>query len=87
MRPDYPEWRAEKFHVPHHERNEPDLLDGTPESPQEHCHKTRRTLMSWKEWEIARCTTNQHEMKPKSLALTPEPCHVDIIHEKWIDFG
>ena len=42
--------------------------------------------MSPQEWEIAQCTINQHEMKPDSLALAPEPCHVDIIHDKWLDF-
>ena len=86
MKPDYPEGRAEQFHVPHHSRNEPDLLDGILESPQEHCHKSRRTLMSPQEWEIAQCTTNQDEMKPDSLALDPEPCHVDIIHAKCLNF-
>ena len=44
-----------------------DLLDGTPESPQEHCHKSRRTLMSLQEVEIARCPPNQMEMKPDYL--------------------
>ena len=33
-----------------------DFLDGTSESPQEHCHKSRRTLMSPQECEIAWCT-------------------------------
>ena len=31
-----------------------DFLDRTPESPQEHCHKTRWTLMSTQECKIAR---------------------------------
>ena len=84
MRPDYTEWHAEKFHVPHHSCNEPDLVDGTPESPQEHCHKPRRTLMPPQEWELARCTTNQHEMKTDSLALASEPCQVDIIHDNGL---
>ena len=48
-----------------------DLLDWTPESPQQHCHKTRRTLMSRQECKIAWCTQNQIEMRPISLALAP----------------
>ena len=36
-----------------------DLLDGTPESPQEHCHKSRKTLMSPQEHEIAQYTPNE----------------------------
>ena len=53
-----------------------DLLHGTPESPQQHCHKSRRTLMSPQECKIPRCTTNQLEMNPDSPALAPEqsPC-------------
>ena len=41
------------------------------ESPQQHCHKTRRTLMSPQECKIARCTENQIETRPISLALAP----------------
>ena len=63
-----------------------DLLDVTPESPQEHCHKYSRTLMLQQEQEIARCTTVQLEMKPDSPALAPELSHVHIIHDKCIDF-
>ena len=47
------------------------LLDGTAKSPEEHCHKTRRTLMSPQECKIARCTPNQLEMKPISPSLAP----------------
>ena len=53
-----------------------DLLDGTPESPHEHCHKSRRPLMSPQEHEIALCTTNQLKMKPNFSALAPEPSRV-----------
>ena len=49
-----------------------DLLDETLESLQEHAHKSRRTLMSLQECEIARCSPNQLEMKPDSPALAPE---------------
>ena len=48
-----------------------DMLDWTTESPQKHCHKTRRTLMSSKECKISRCTQNQIEMRPVSLSLAP----------------
>ena len=48
------------------------LLDETPESSQEHPHKSRRTLMSLQEYEIARGSPNQLEMKPDSPALAPE---------------
>ena len=36
-----------------------DLLDGTTESPPEIPHKSRKTLMSPQECEIARCSPNQ----------------------------
>ena len=45
------------------------LLHGTPESSQEHCHKSRGTLMSPQQWEIAQCTPNLLEVKPDSPAL------------------
>ena len=48
-----------------------DFLDWTPESPQQHSHKMRRTLLSPQECKIARCTQNQIEMRPISLALAP----------------
>ena len=50
-----------------------DLLDGSPESPQDHCDKSRRTMMSRQEFEIAQSTSAQLEMKPDSTALDPEP--------------
>ena len=48
------------------------MLDGTQESPQQHCHKSRRTLMSPQEYEIARCNPNQLEIMPDTPALDPE---------------
>ena len=48
-----------------------DLLDGTPDSPQEHCQKTRRTLMSPQECKVARCTPNHLKMNPISPAWAP----------------
>ena len=49
------------------------MFDGTPQNPQEQCHKSRSTLMSPKECEIVRCMPNQLEMKPDFHALDPEP--------------
>ena len=49
-----------------------DLLDGTPESPQEHPQKSRRTLMSPEECEIAWGSPNQLEMMLDSPALAAE---------------
>ena len=53
-----------------------DLLDVTPESPKEHCHKSRWTLMPRQEGEIAWCTPNQLEMKRETPALAPEPSRI-----------
>ena len=55
-----------------------DLLDGTSESPPEMPHKSRRTLMSPLECEIARGSPNLIEIKPDYSALVPEQfpvCH------------
>ena len=46
-----------------------DFIDGTSESPQEHPHKSRRTLMPLQECEIVRYSANQLEMTPDSPAL------------------
>ena len=46
-----------------------DLLDGTPEIPQEQLHNSRMTLISPKECEIVRCNPNQFEMTPDSAVL------------------
>ena len=48
------------------------MLDGTPESPQDHCHKMRGTLLSPQEYKVARCTPSQLEMKPISPTLAPQ---------------
>ena len=53
-----------------------DLIDGTPESPQEHSHMSRRTLISLQECEIAQCNPNILELKPDSPALAPEPSRI-----------
>ena len=48
-----------------------DFLDRTPESPQEHCHRTRWTLMSTQACKIARCSQNKHKMKAISPSFAP----------------
>ena len=40
-----------------------EFLHGTPESPQEHCHKSRGTLMSLQKQERAPSTPNQLEVR------------------------
>ena len=49
-----------------------DLLHRTTESPPEIPHKSRRTLMSPQECEIARCNSNQLEMTTNSPSLASE---------------
>ena len=53
MRPDSPALHESNFLFPIKHIRSLDLLDWTLESPQEHCHKTRRTLMS-----PQKCKTN-----------------------------
>ena len=48
------------------------MLDGTTESPPEVPEKSRRTLMSPQECEIAQGSPSQLEIKPDSPALAPE---------------
>ena len=48
-----------------------DLLDWTLESPQQDCHKARRTLMSPQERKIDWCTPNQLRMQHISASLNP----------------
>ena len=59
------------------------MLDGTPESPQEHPHKSRMTLMSPKECEIIWCNPNLLEMMPDSPVLDLEqstvPHHTRLV--------
>ena len=52
------------------------MLDGTTGSPPEIPHKSRRTLMSPQECEIARCSPNQLEMTTKPPALASEQCPI-----------
>ena len=52
------------------------MFYGTKESPPEVPNKSRKTLMSWEECEIARCIPNQIEMTTNSPALASEQCPV-----------
>ena len=52
------------------------MLNGTTESPPEVPHKSRKTLMSPQECEIARCSPNQLEMMTKFPALASEQCPI-----------
>ena len=62
---------TEQFRVPNQTRKSLNVLDGTQESPQHHCHKMRGTLLSPQECKIAGCTPSQLEMKPISPSLAP----------------
>ena len=52
------------------------MLDGTKESPPEVPNKSRRTLMSPQECQIARCSPNQLEMMTNSADLASEQCPI-----------
>ena len=52
------------------------MLDGTKESPPDVPKKSRRTLMSPQEFQIARCSPNQLEMTTNSPALASEQCPI-----------
>ena len=52
------------------------MLVGTTESPPEMPQKSRRTLMSPQECEIAQGRKNQLEIKPDSTVIAPEQFHV-----------
>ena len=52
------------------------MLVGTADSPPEIPHKSRKTLTSPQECEIARCSPNQLEMTTNSPALASEQCPI-----------
>ena len=68
---DSPALRAEQSRFPIKHVRSLDFLDGTPESPEDHGHKTRATLLSPQGCKIAQCTPRQLEMKPISPSLAP----------------
>ena len=76
MRPDSPALHACNALFPIKQVRSLNLLDGTTESPPEVPHKSRRTLMSPQECEIARCSPNQLEMTTNSPALASQQCPI-----------
>ena len=66
-----PAFLAEQFRVPKDVRSL-DLLDGIPESPQEHPHQSRRKLRSLPECKTDHCSPDHLEMTPNFIALAPQ---------------
>ena len=66
-----------------------DLLDGTTERLPEISQKSRRTLMSPQECEIARCSRKQLEMTTNYPALASEQCPIPHHTGKlaWLPLG
>ena len=62
------------------------LLDGTKESPPEVPNKSRRTLMSLQECQIARCSPNQLEMMTNSPLWLQSNAPFQIIQDDWLGF-
>ena len=65
------------------------MLDRTTESPPEVPHKSRRTLMSPQEYQIARCSPNQLEMTTNHPALASEQCPIPdhTGRSAWLPLG
>ena len=63
-----------------------DLIEETTESPPEIPHKSRRTMMSPQECEIALCSPNHLEMTTNSPALSSEQCPIPLHtgHLAWL---
>ena len=61
------------FHIKHERSLH--FLNGTPESVQEHWHKSSGLLRSPQKDKRGPCTPNHLEMRPDSPALAPEPSH------------
>ena len=72
MRPNSPALRAENALFPIKQVRSLDLLDGAKESPPEIPNKSRRTLMSPQECQIARCIPSQLGMTTNSPVLASE---------------
>ena len=60
------------------------MLDGTKESPPEFPNKSRRTLISPQECQIAWCSPNQLEMTTNPPALTSVNAPFQIIQDDWL---
>ena len=89
MRPDSPALHAEQCLVPNQTGRSLDLLYGTKESPPEVPNKSKRTMMSPQECQIARCSQSQLEMTTNSPALSSEqwplPDHTGRL--TWLPLG
>ena len=48
------------------------MIDGTTGSAQDHCHKTRGTLLSSQEYKISQRIPSQLETNPISSSLDPQ---------------
>ena len=86
LRPESPALGAEHSVFTIKQVRDLNVLDGTPESPQENCHKTRGSLLSLQELKIAQCTPSQLEMKPIPLHCLHSYPVFHIIQNKWLDF-
>ena len=85
MRPDSPGLHAEHCFFPIKHIRILDLLDWTLESPQQDCHKTRRTLMSPQERKIDWCTPNQLRWSRFPLHWIHRRLSFHIIYNKCLD--
>ena len=65
------------------------MLDGTKESPPEVPNKSRKTLMSPQECQIARCSPIQLEMMTNRPAVASEQCPIPdhIGRLSWLPLG
>ena len=80
------QWVQSNFMFPVEQVRSHNVLDGTPESPQDHYSKTRGTLLSPQECKIAQCTPSQLEMEPMSLHWLHSYHVFHIIQNKLLDF-
>ena len=62
------------------------MLDGTKESPPEVPKKSRRTLMSPKECQVARCSPNQLEITTIPVLWFQSNAPFQIIQDDWLGF-
>ena len=62
------------------------MLDGTKERPPDVPNKSRRTLMSPQERQIARCSPNQMEILTIPLLWFQSNAPFQIIEDDWLGF-
>ena len=83
---DSPALRAEQCLVPNQTGKGLHVLDGTKESPPEVPNKSRRTLMSPQECQVAQCSPNQLERTINSLLWLQSNGPFQIIQDDWLGF-